>query len=169
MRIPGRRDCICRIERDIAGFQTRAGELLESEQIARDELEHAERRAAQPSGRMRRTWRMRALRRAQRTVQRRADEREVYVEQALRAIMLTLGEQSQRTRERLDRELDRLAPIQDDWERLRGAFGSLEKAVATPAVEQLADQWHGRLEIPEFPVQEREGYLKPFPRGALLF
>jgi hypothetical protein len=41
--------------------------------------------------------------------------------------------------------------------------------MAMPAVEGLAGQWRGRLNIPEFPVREREEYIRPFPEGALLF
>lgn len=169
--MPGRSDRIARIEREIAGFQERATELLRRELAAQArvrELEHAV-AAGETTGRIRAARRTRALERARDRARRCADAREAFVEQTLRAIMLTLEEQAQRTRERLDRELERLAPVEEEWEHLRGAFEALEAAVAIPAVESLAGQWRGALEIPEFPVQELEGYLKPFPRGALLF
>jgi hypothetical protein len=83
--------------------------------------------------------------------------------------MIALQEQARRTRDRLDRELDRLAPVEEEWERLRTTFDTLEVAVQTPALESLADHWHGVLEIPEFPVREHEGYAKPFPEQVLLF
>ncbi len=83
--------------------------------------------------------------------------------------MLTLEEQSRRTRGRLDRELARLDPVHAEWDRLAEAFASVEAAIGTPAVAELAGQWRGALEIPGFPVHELEGYLRPFPHGALLF
>ena len=71
--------------------------------------------------------------------------------------------------ELLDQQLERLAPLEGEWERLRSAFGSIEAAVAAPALEQVECQWRGALEIPEFPVRENSGYDKPFPHRALLF
>lgn len=165
-----RRDRLARIERDIVAFQERSTDLLRREQSAEARLRDLEARSAGAErGRLRQARLTRALTRARARAQRCRDEREAFVEQHLRAIMLTLEEQSRRTRGRLDRELERLLPVQAEWERLRGAFESVEAAIATPAVESLAGQWRGVLEIPDFPVQEREGYLKPFPRGALLF
>ncbi|HZU40333.1 MAG TPA: hypothetical protein VE992_04740 [Solirubrobacteraceae bacterium] len=169
MRLPGRPDRIDRIERQIADFQERATELLRAEQAAAARLSERRTRAAEPGGRLRRGRRQRALRRAELRACRTVEARQAFVEQRLRAIMLTLEEQSRRTRERLDRQLERLIPVQAEWERLRGAFDAVEIAIATPAVESLAGQWRGTLQIPEFPVQEREGYLRPFPQGALLF
>ncbi len=165
-----RRDRIDRIEREIADFQTRATELLRRERSAAALVHDLEARAqAHAARRLRAVHTNRALAKARRLAQEATDRREAYVEQQLRAIMLTLEEQARRTRERLDHELERLLPVQNDWERLRAAFGAVEAAIATPAVEELAGQWRGALDIPEFPVQEREGYLKPFPHGALLF
>lgn len=169
MRLPGHSDRIDRIEGEIREFQERATDLLRREQSAAAKLRDCEARVSRPGGRVRRAAAERARARAAHAAARRAEEREAFVEQGLRAIMLTLEEQSRRTRERLDRELERLIPVQEDWERLRGAFDALEAAICTPAVEALAGQWRGTLTIPEFPVQEGEGYLKPFPRGALLF
>jgi chromosome segregation ATPase len=169
MRMPGRSDHIARIEREIEEFREQATNLLRREHAAHVRLGRLNAAAREPHGRLRASRNARALRRAHRRLQELSDRREAFVEQGLRAIMLTLAEQSQRTRDRLDRELERLSPVQSEWERLRGAFSALEAAVATPAVEELAGQWRGRLEIPDFPVEEREGYLKPFPHGALLF
>jgi hypothetical protein len=170
MTLSPRRDRLARIERDIAAFQERSTDLLRREQSAEARLRDLEaKRAGGTRGRLGRARQTRALARAEARAQRCRDEREAFVEQDLRAIMLTLEEQSRRTRERLDHELERLLPVQAEWERLRGAFGAVEAAIATPAVESLAGHWRGALEIPDFPVQEREGYLKPFPRGALLF
>lgn len=158
-----------RIERQIDYFRERSTDLLRREQAAATALEQRRSAASQPAGRLRRRLRARAAGRAEQRLRRRGEEREAYVEQELRAIMLTLEEQARRTRRHLDRELERLVPVQAEWERLGEAFTALQAAVATPAVESLAGQWNGRLEIPEFPVHEREGYLKPFPHGALLF
>lgn len=169
MARPGRRDRIRLIEREIASFQERATDLLRREETASAKLRDLEARSASPAGRLRTARMARALERARRRHAQRREQREAFVEQGLRAIMLTLEEQSRRTRERLDRELERLIPVQEEWERLGSAFDALQAAVATPAVEALAGQWRGTLEIPEFPVHEREGYLRPFPHGALLF
>ena len=160
-------DPVGRIERQIADFRDRATDLLRREQTLRAEVARLE--TDRPGSRLRERRRARTLARAEARVQRLYDEREMFVEQGLRAIMLTLEEQSRRTRERLDRELERLVPVQSEWERLGEAFVALEGAVATPAVEPLAGQWQGSFEIPAFPVQEREGYLRPFPHRAVLF
>jgi chromosome segregation ATPase len=167
MGMPGHSDRIDRIEREIREFQERATELLRRERAAQARVQQL--KADERDGRMRSALHARALRRAQERAWALSGQREAFVEQGLRAIVLTLDEQARRTRDRLDRELERLLPVQEDWERLRSAFDALEAAVATPAVEELAGQWRGKLEIPEFPVPEREGYLKPFPHGALLF
>jgi chromosome segregation ATPase len=170
MRIFPRSDRIDRIERQIADLRDRATDLLRREEALRTRVAQLEDRDARGrGGRIRARRRAGALSRAEARLQDVRDTREAFVEQELRAIMLTLEEQSRRTRERLDRELERLVPVQNEWERLGEAFVALEAAVATPAVESLAGQWQGRFEIPEFPVHEREGYLRPFPHRALLF
>ena len=168
MRIFPRSDRIGRIERQIVDFRDRATDLLRREETLRARVAQLEQRDGR-GGRMRTRRRARALSRAETRLQDLCETHEAFVEQELRAIMLTLEEQSRRTRERLDRELERLVPVQTEWERLGEAFVALEAAVATPAVESLAGQWQGRFEIPEFPVHEREGYLRPFPHRALLF
>lgn len=124
---------------------------------------------APPAGRLRWARRNRALRRAERAAEELRAKRESLVEGELLTIMLALEKQSRRTRERLDEELERLAPVEQEWERLRSTFDALETAVTTPALEELAGQWRGELQIPEFPVTEREGYPRPFPAHTLLF
>jgi hypothetical protein len=163
-----RHDDIHRIEVRIDALGERARDLLLDEQQALAKLDELQGREA-PHGRVRRVRHARAIRRAERRVQQLRSTRELLVGKELDAIMFALERQSRRTRERLDRELDRLAPVEAEWERLRCAFDLLEVAVATPAIEHLAGQWSGMLEIPEFPVREQEGYAKPFPQGALLF
>jgi hypothetical protein len=163
-----RGDRIGRIERDIARFQERATELLRRERSAEARVSDLRRRP-EPAGRLRSARRQRVLERAHQELRRRRDARETFVEQGLRAIMLTLEEQSRRTRERLDHELARLEPVRAEWDRLGEAFASIEATIGTPAVQELAGQWQGTLEIPGFPVHELEGYLRPFPHGALLF
>lgn len=87
----------------------------------------------------------------------------------MRSIMFALHHESRHARDALDRELERLVPVQERWERLRGAFVTLEETLGGPAFASLADHWRGQLEIPEFPVAERGAYVKPFPEHALLF
>jgi hypothetical protein len=173
MGVSPRRDRITRIERQISDFRDRATDMLRREEALRARVAQLQERDVRggrlASGRLRARRRARALGRAEVRLEQVRDRRSMFVEQGLRAIMLTLEEQSRLTREWLDRELERLAPVQSEWERLGEAFAALEAAVATPAVESLAGQWQGRFEIPEFPVQEREGYLRPFPHRALLF
>jgi chromosome segregation ATPase len=166
-----RRTPIERIENRIDKLGRRASELLEQEQAALAKVEELGERAQAPSGRLSAARCARALRRAAKTAEQLRTRREWHVEEELRTIMIALERQSRRTRERLDQELERLAPIEAEWERLRSAFDALDKMVSAPALEQLelAGQWRGELEIPEFPVREREGYPKPFPARALLF
>ena len=136
-----RRDRIDRIEGRVARLHKRAARLLEREGKARSD---------------RRLQKLRA-------------RRERLVEGEVRAILVGLQEQAQRTRLRLDRELSRLAPIEREWERLGQVFDELDSVLGEPAVEQLGSRWRGGLEIPEFPVREREEYIKPFPPGAIVF
>jgi hypothetical protein len=177
-----RKHQIDRIQSRIERLGGQAAELLAREEAAltkvqdlRQETEtgaDGEATPAPPAGRLRWARRNRALRRAERA-ERAAEElkakRESLVEGELLTIMLALEKQSRRTRERLDEELERLAPVEEEWERLRSTFDALETAVTTPALEELAGQWRGGLQIPEFPVREREGYPKPFPAHTLLF
>jgi hypothetical protein len=136
-----RTDRIGRVEARIERLRRRAGKLLVREQQARSE---------------RRGTRFR-------------ERRERMVENEVRAILGELQQQSQRTRLRLDRELARLAPIEDEWERLGDVFDRLDETLAEPSLEALGARWRGELEIPEFPVREHEEYLRPFPRGAIVF
>jgi chromosome segregation ATPase len=152
-----RRDGIHRIEVRIERLTKRAEGLLEDEQqtdVRLRELRQAGRRRAK---------------RYERRLSKLRARREVLVEDGIRSILLALQDQAHDTRERLDRELERLAPIEAEWERLRETFDALEAAVDSPALEELAARWKGALAIPEFPVREREGYAKPFPQSAVVF
>jgi DNA repair exonuclease SbcCD ATPase subunit len=163
------RDHIDRIEGRIEALRDRAAKLHEREQRASRRAEELRSQLEGSTRRVSRTRYGRALRRSQARHARLRTKREELVASEVRAILLALQEQSQRTRLRLDRELSRLEPIEAEWERMREAFGTLQSAVATPAVERLAEQWTGELEIPDFPVAEHEGYIKPFPRRAMVF
>ncbi len=158
-----------RIEARIDRLDELASDLLEREQAALAEVEEVRRARGQAGGRLRTARLGRRLRRAQRRAEQLRTRREGLVDGELRSIMLALERQSRRTRDRLDRELERLAPLQQEWERLRSAFDALESTMAAPALEELAAHWRGALEIPEFPVSEHEGYARPFPQRALLF
>lgn len=163
-----RRHRLKRIEARIGALGERAAELLECEQRSRQRLEEL-RAKRDDGGRLRRARHGRALQRYQQQLERHEEERRRLVEAEMRSIMLLLQEQSSKTRERLDRELQRLTPLEEEWERIRAMFGALEETVSTPALEELAGAWRGELEIPAFPVHEQKGYIKPFPRQAILF
>lgn len=152
MRHGGR---IERIEERISKLQGRAERMLAREQRLEARL------AAARSPRVER--------RAGRRLARVRAERQKLVTGEVRAIMLALKEQSVRTRERLDRELERLVPLEREWERLRSMFDALDHAIAAPALDELTGQWRGELAIPDFPVSEDKGYIKPFPPKAILF
>jgi DNA repair exonuclease SbcCD ATPase subunit len=162
-----RKQRIDKIEARIDRLNDTAAELLEREQATAIKLEDY--RRSEPTGRLSATRHRRALTKAEAKLERLKTERAQLIERELNGIMVELELQARRTRERLDEELERLVPVQEEWERLRGTFSTLEHAVATPAIEKLAGQWSSGLQIPEFPVQEREGYARPFPAGALLF
>jgi hypothetical protein len=164
-----RKDRMDGIEDRIDRLGERARDLLEREQAAVARVEDLRRTGGDGAGRLRRAKQGRTVRRAERRVEELRATREGLIDGELRRIMLALEKRSRRTRDRLDRELERLAPVERDWERLRRAFDALESTVAAPPLEQLAAHLRGTLEIPEFPVREREGYAKPFPQRALLF
>jgi DNA repair exonuclease SbcCD ATPase subunit len=156
-----------KIENRIERLGDSAAKLLEQEEAVAADL--ATWRDASPSGRLRASRHRRSVARAEAKLERLKTQRTNLVEQELCEIMLALEKQSRRTRDRLDAELERLEPVQAEWERLRSAFAVLGRAVTAPAIEQLAGQWTGDLEIPEFPVRERDGYTRPFPARALTF
>jgi hypothetical protein len=164
-----RRDRIDRIERRIGRLGKQSAKLLQREQELLSTLEDSQRSAEQPTRRLRQARATRALTRTERQLVDLRAKRGQLAEAEIRTIMLALQGESQRTRERLDRALERLSPVQLEWERLRATFDTLEAAVAMPALEQLAGQWQGMLEIPEFPIREREGYARPFPQRAVVF
>jgi chromosome segregation ATPase len=165
--VSNRRDRIDRIEARIGRLRKRACKLLEREQRARAGLE--ELLTTYPSGRLRRSRHARLQERSEKRLESLRERRERLIEEEVQSILKALQDQSQRTRERLDRELRRLAPIEAEWDRLRGTFDDLDESLAEPALAQLGSRWRGELQIPEFPVREHEGYPKPFPQGAVVF
>jgi hypothetical protein len=164
-----RRRRIDHIERRIERLDQRASRLLEQERSAVLEVALLERNLDEMGPRLRAARDRRVLRRRQRVLDRLRVRRRELVHDQIRWIMFALQEQAQHTRDELDRQLEKLAPIQDEWERLRATFGSLETTIQGPAFAALAEQWQGPLEIPEFPLAQRAGYAKPFPQHALLF
>jgi chromosome segregation ATPase len=164
-----RQDRLERITGRIGQLGEQAASLLERERDTSVALQELRRSAEQPGRWVRKAHLARAIARAERRLARMQTSRAKLAEEEIRTIMLALQDQSHRTRERLDRALDRLAPVEAEWERLRSTFDALETAIAMPALEQLAGHWQGGLQIPEFPVAEREGYAKPFPHKAVVF
>jgi chromosome segregation ATPase len=153
VHLRGRR--VDRIERRITRLGKRADTLLAREHRLEERLAKG--------------GRTRSQRRTERRIERLRAERAQLAVAEVRAIMLALRTESSRTRERLDRELARLTPLEQEWERLREMFDALERAIARPALDELTEQWQGGLEIPDFPVIEQTGYIKPFPPKAILF
>jgi chromosome segregation ATPase len=153
VHLRGRR--IDRIERRIARLGKRADALVARERRTEERLARGGCTGAQ--------------RRAERRIERLREQRAKLAVAEVRAIMLILQSESSRTRERLDRELARLTPLEQEWERLRSMFDALEQAIARPALDELTGQWQGALAIPDFPVTEQTGYIKPFPPKAILF
>jgi chromosome segregation ATPase len=164
-----RRTRIVQIEHRITRLDQQAARLLERERQTADEVVRL--RAAHDetaSGlRVRRT--RRALRRQESRLAKLGAQRQELVRDQIRWIMFALKGQAQRTRDELDRQLDRLAPVQEQWERLRATFDVLESTISGPAFTSLAEQLRGQLDIPEFPLAQQSGYAKPFPQHALLF
>jgi hypothetical protein len=167
--LPTRRTRIDRIELRIQHLDRQASRLLERERLAVQDVQHAQQASADAPGRIRAMRARRRLRRRRAHLERLRARRRELIDDQMRSIMFALQHESRQARDELDRELERLVPVQERWERLRGAFGALEETIGRPAFATLADQWRGQLEIPEFPVAERGGYVKPFPEHALLF
>ena len=157
------------IEHRIARLQEQAARLLDRERETAQEVVTLQRvlDGMGPGIRASRTGR--TLRRRNAQLARLTEQRQALVQDQIRWILFALQEQAQRTRDELDRQLDRLAPVQEQWERLRGTFDALEATIQGPALASLTEQWQGQLEIPEFPLAQRAGYAKPFPQHALLF
>jgi len=164
-----RRDRIARIDHKINRLRARATKLLAREEALQSRIEELRQAEEQSMGRLRAARVTRTARRADGRLERLQSERRELVERELDRIMGALDAQSRRTRTRLDRELERLVPVEEEWERLRATFDALGNVVSTPAIEQSAGALGDVLQIPEFPIQEREGYVKPFPRGAMVF
>jgi SMC interacting uncharacterized protein involved in chromosome segregation len=167
--LPPRRSQIGRIEQRIKRLDARAADLLAGENRAVKTVTALRQDLDATSGALLAMRKGRRLRRRQSRLERLRSKRSGLVDRQLRVIMFALQDESRRTRDELDRELARLVPVQERWERLRATFDALEATMDRPAFAALADQWRGQLEIPEFPVAQRGGYAKPFPQGALLF
>jgi chromosome segregation ATPase len=157
------------IERRIERLDEQASQLLVQERETEEELVTLRRELNEIGPWLRAHRNRRALRRLEQRLSRLRSRRQALVHDQIRWIMFALQEQAQRTRDELDRQLDRLAPVQEQWERLRGTFDALEETIQRPAFASLAEQWQGQLQIPEFPVAQRAGYAKPFPQQALIF
>lgn len=169
MALLNRSDRIDQIEARIERLTEAAADLLAREREALAELEARRARTAAENGRFGARRRQRAVSRAAHRLEHLRAARAELTQAELEAIVSALHEQSRRTRSRLDQELMRLAPVQAEWERLRGTFHTLAEAVAGPALEPVADRLPHELEVPEFPLAERDRYAKPFPEQALVF
>lgn len=157
------------IEHRIARLEEQAARLLERERTTSERIANLQRTVGQAGSRIKIHRAQRALRREEIRLAELQEQRRRLVHDQIRGILFALQEQAQHTRNQLDRQLDRLAPVQEEWERLRATFNALEAAIRAPAFAALAEQWQGQLEIPEFPLAQRAGYTKPFPQHALLF
>jgi chromosome segregation ATPase len=157
------------IERRISRLERRASRLLERERETEVELLAQRRELDEVGPRLRAARTRRAIHRRERRLERLRTERREQVQNQIRWILFALQGQAQRTRDELDRQLDRLAPVQEQWECLRATFEELERMIRAPAFASLTEQWQGHLEIPEFPLAQRGGYAKPFPQQALIF
>ncbi|MFL5823575.1 MAG: hypothetical protein ACJ764_09055 [Solirubrobacteraceae bacterium] len=164
-----RQNHIDRIDSSIETLEQRASRLLEREEETAREVRLLQRACDEAHGWVRAMTARRALRRRRARLGALQARRRALVDGQIRSIMFALQQESQRTRDELDRQLERLAPIEEQWERLRSTFDALEAALRNPAFVSLAEHWQGQLEIPEFPVARRDGYAKPFPQHALLF
>jgi chromosome segregation ATPase len=164
-----RRTRIVQIEHRIARLDQQAAGLLQRERQTAEEVSVLRESLDETGPRIRSRRTRRALGRQEARLGRLEAERRELVHDQIRWILFALQEQAQHTRDELDRQLDRLAPVQEQWERLRATFDALEQAISGPAFASLADHWQGQLEIPEFPLAQHAGYSKPFPQHALIF
>lgn len=164
-----RRSRIVQIEHRIARLDEQATRLLDRERETSERVMALQEALGKTVSRIRIRRIERALRRREERLTGLRERRQQLVQEQIRTIMFALQEEAQRTRDELDRQLDRLVPVHERWERLRGTFDALESTIGRPAFASLAGQWQGQLEIPEFPVAQQSGYAKPFPQQALLF
>jgi len=169
MRILHRTDPIARVGTRIERLREEATTLLEREREMQASVEAMRDAAGEQGGFVRRKRRRRALARAERKLEELRTNRINMSDAELRAIMLELQLHSHNTRERLDEALERLAPLEAEWDRLRSTFDALAATITLPALEPVAGQVPGELEIPEFPVRRSEDYAKPFPEQAVVF
>ncbi len=164
-----RRTRIVQIEHRIARLDQHAARLLQREHQTAHEVSVLRESLDETGPRIRARRTRRALGRQEARLGRLEAQRRELVNDQIRWILFALQDQAQHTRDELDRQLDRLAPVQEQWERLRATFDALERAISGPAFDSLADHWQGQLEIPEFPLAQQAGYSKPFPQHALIF
>ncbi len=164
-----RRTRIVKIERRIARLGQQAARLLERERQTAEEVSVLRQSLNEIGPRLRARRTRRALARQEALLRRLEAQRRQLVHDQIRWILFALQAQAQHTRDELDRQLDRLVPVQEQWERLRATFHALESTISAPAFTSLAEHWRGQLEIPEFPLAEVAGYAKPFPKQALIF
>src|SRR5947209_8686392 len=111
-----RRSQIDRIERRIKRLEARATDLLSGERQAADDVAALQQEIDGAAGSIRAMRMRRALRRRQVRLERLRSQRRGLVEDQIRIIMFALQAESQRARSELDRQLARLAPVQDHWE-----------------------------------------------------
>lgn len=161
MRFPGRNLETVRDRIDALARGARA--LHESEVAARAKLTRlAETEPRSPLGR----WR---LARAQERVRRVEERRARAVVGEFSQIIRVLSAESERTRLELDDALERLVPLERRWTEIELTFRALDEAIAAPELEAFVGAFRGALEVPEFPVREEAGYVKPFPARAFVF
>ena len=164
-----RRTRIVQIEHRITRLDQQADRLLRRERQLAERVSELSDSLNEVGPRLRAGRTRRALQRHEARLARLQAKRRELVQVQIRWILFALQDQAQSTRDELDRQLDRLAPVQERWERLRATFDTLESTISGPAFASLADQWQGQLEIPEFPLAQHAGYAKPFPQRALIF
>jgi chromosome segregation ATPase len=167
--VRSRRTRIVQIEHRIARLGQQAARLLDRERRTAEQVAALRHSLDETGPRFRARRTRRALGRQEALLGRLEAQRRQLVHDQIRWILFALQAQAQHTRDELDRQLDRLAPVQEEWERLRATFDALESTISGPAFASLADQWQGQLEIPEFPLAQHAGYAKPFPQHALIF
>lgn len=156
-----------RIQTRIARLSDRARALQERERDARAAAERLGDGAQDPPRRS--VLDRHRLGRAQRRLETTSERRRQLVEAEFTAIMRDLAAEAERTRTELDRALAGLAPLAARWEEIERTFGVLDEACAGPELVSFVGSWRGALDVPEFPVREAEGYVKPFPARAFVF
>lgn len=166
MRSPPRLD---RIQARIARLSDRARALQERERQARAVAAGLGDGGGDGESSARGLLDRHRLARAERRLAATGERRRQLVEEEFTAIMRDLAAEAERTRAELDRALAGLAPLAAHWEEIERTFGVLDEACAAPELVSFVGSWRGALDVPEFPVREAEGYVKPFPARAFVF